>query len=89
MVVTPSGAGKATAGRPFSAVLHERRPDGGGGVAARVARAQPAGRVVAHPHAGDEVGREADEPRIAIVVGGAGLAGDGTVDLRPLGRCPV
>src|SRR5260370_9426200 len=42
-----------------------------GGVAAEVARL-----VVAHVDADGEVGREAEEPDVLLVVGGAGLAGD-------------
>src|SRR4029077_11066497 len=37
--------------------------------------------VVSHEHAHDEIGREADEPDVLLVVGRAGLAGDWLADL--------
>ena len=39
--------------------------------------------VIAHPHRADEISRVADEPAVAPIVGGAGLAGDlDAVELR-------
>ena len=87
--LTPLGAGKSMTGSALQRLAHVRRPDRGGDVAARVAVPELARRVVAHPDAGDQVGREADEPGVTVVVRGARLAGDRTADLRRLAGAPL
>src|SRR5829696_5389956 len=55
--------------------LHDVFPYGGRNGAAR----HPACRgivIIANPHAADEIGRIAQEPRIAVILAGTGLAGD-------------
>ena len=63
-------------------LLHEVGPDRH----RRPRRAQPGARAVveADPHAREQLGRVADEPRVAKVVGGAGLAGE--VAVKPSAR---
>src|SRR5690606_2088255 len=41
-----------------------------------------AGVLVAHPHRGGEAGPVPDEPGVAVLLGGAGLAGHGAADVR-------
>jgi hypothetical protein len=56
-------------------------PDLGGQIAAD----DPVHRtvvIIAHPHADDDVGREADEPGVAIILGRAGLAGSRPIEPR-------
>src|SRR5258708_1429418 len=63
--------------RRLEEILGDRRREvAAGSVAAEMARL-----VVAHVNTDYEVGREADEPGILFVVGGAGLAGNRLLDL--------
>ena len=71
--VTPGGTGNGTLARPGRGALHEGRPDR----QRRLRAAQPEHLVVVEPDPddGQQLRREADEPGVAQVVGGAGLAG--------------
>ena len=75
--VMPGGTWNGTLGLPGERRLHELGPDGQRRPAA--AEAQRLVVVEAHPDDGQQLRREADEPGVAQVVGGAGLAG-GVVD---------
>ena len=85
----PGGSAKGRFGWPASARHHERRPDG-----QRRLRAAQAERLVvveAHPDHGQQLRREADEPRVAQVVGGARLASGverEAAGARARRRCP-
>ena len=77
----PAGTRNGTAGalgkRDLEEVLDDRRRE----LAAGAAAAEVARLVVADIDADHHLGREADEPGILLVVGGAGLAGDRLADL--------
>ena len=60
--------------------FHEVGPDGKGAFAAR--NTDAARFVEAEPHDGHEFGREAHEPKIALVVGRPGLARDGAFEVH-------
>src|SRR5205814_1252731 len=70
-------------------LLHELGPDGSGGVAAGLVGPERALGVEADPDPGEQVRREADEPGVVGVVGGAGLPGDRPAELRGLAAGPV
>ncbi len=57
-------------------LAHEIDPDRKRGAAAGLALAEIAAHVETEPRAGGDVGREADEPAVAVIVGGARLAGE-------------
>src|SRR5690606_20489428 len=59
---------------PFERAAHELAPDRGGGAAAGLLLAEGFLRVVADPDPGEELRREADEPRVVLVVRRPGLA---------------
>src|SRR5690349_19797084 len=59
--------------------FHELTEDRGGDVTTGHALAHRPRRVVADEHADHQVRRIADEPGVLLLVGGAGLAGDGNV----------
>ena len=61
---------------------HEVHPDGQGGAGAGFLFAQRLAAVVAHPDAAGNRGREAQEPGVGEVAGGAGLAAKRVVQLR-------
>src|SRR4030095_12684414 len=61
-------------------VLQESQPNGDG--ESRSRQLHVARIVEAAPHRGDEIGREADEPRVLRVVARARLAGDRSSDAR-------
>ena len=68
--------------------LHERHPDRQRGQRARLVRPERLLDVVAHPHADRDVRIEADEPRVGVVVDGAGLAGERPVERRAFAAVP-
>ena len=81
----PSGASNGTLGRPASAVFMNSVQIGS---AAWVPlRRQRLVVVVADPDDGEQLGREADEPGVAQVVGRAGLAGG--VEREAAARAPA
>ena len=61
--------------------LHELDPDRQRGARAGLAPAEEAALVVADPHAGDDVRREAHEPGVGLLVRRAGLAGERPAEL--------
>src|SRR5258705_1117058 len=73
--------------QPLRGAAHEIRPDWKRDSCARTAFPDACRLVVAHPHASDDRGVEADEPGIVIVVGGSRLAADGTVHAKPARCC--
>ena len=82
---TPSGASNGTLARAGERAHHELRPDRQRRLRAR----QPERLVVveADPDDRQELGREADEPGVAQIVGRAGLAGG--VEREPGARAPA
>ena len=58
----------------FRRRLHELRPQRHRDVGGEAVRQNRLGLIEADPHAGDELRREADEPRVVEAVGRAGLA---------------
>ena len=82
----PAGTRNGTAGLSASATFRKSRTIGAASCAAGRASAEMARLVVADIDADRDVGREADEPDVLLVVGGAGLAGDRLADLAQHGR---
>ena len=60
--------------------LEKFADDGRGDIAAGLAMPHGRGVVETHIRANHKVGREADEPAILLVIGGPGLAGDGSLE---------
>ena len=82
----PCGTSKSRAGRPAVARFMKAVQIG----SAACAPLSPSGlaAIEPDPHDGHEVGRVAGEPRVAVVVGRAGLAGGGTrKPCGPRARC--
>src|SRR3546814_6901161 len=80
-------AGQRALRQPFEAAPHDPAPE--------LRRQRAASHlvhrcrvVVAEPDAGHQLGREADEPGVAEVLAGAGLAGRGAARLRRLAGAP-
>ena len=67
-------------GEHVECLLHEIRPNGKGGMGAGLHFAECLHAVESYPDAGGEIRSIADEPRVAVTVGGAGFAGQGTPD---------
>ena len=76
----PGGMRNGVAGLSLSATFMKSRKIGAARCAAGRAAPEMARLVVADVDADREVGREADEPGVLLVVGGAGLAGDRLAD---------
>src|SRR5216684_6699576 len=58
---------------------HKIQPDRQCSVAAGFIFSQIPFFVEAHPHAASQAGRKAHKPRISVIIGGSGLAGNGMV----------
>ena len=76
MRTTPGGSGSAVLGAVAQRLLHEGHPHRQRRPAAFLAFAERAFLVEADPGRRCDVAVEADEPRVAPVAGGAGLAGE-------------
>src|SRR5215831_3623382 len=70
--------------RDFEKLLHDR----GCEMTARRAAAKVTRLVVAEIDSNNDVRRKADEPRVLLIVGRAGLSCDGLSNLTHDGRCP-
>src|SRR5215469_16475389 len=75
LVVTRRAKCFVLASRISQGDAHEVHPDGERGFASGFVPAQRLLFIEADPHAARNARREADEPRVSVIVGGAGLAG--------------